>query len=256
MIAVGAGGFYFWNQSPLGPGLSESKIRGILVDAMATPTNAPGSACVNVVGVRPLPTDVYTAFLDEQDKIVQGLIKHGLITVKRVSASGDGSPPRPDEKPEDASSRMELTEKGRAYYTDGEALIGSKLVYTAKFCAPGLQVGRILDYSKPGKNPFDDNPNAVSAVKFEWRLDRATADWAADPAFIPRYPGFPRSKSRTSGRPGTSCWNGKTACGVWGTGPIRSAGRPADARKERRRIPGYPADDSAGILPAGASPAS
>lgn len=191
VIAVGAGGFYFWNQSPLGPGLSESKIRGILVDAMATPTNAPGSACVNVVGVRPLPTDVYTAFLDEQDKIVQGLIKHGLITVKRVSASGDGSPPRPDEKPEDASSRMELTEKGRAYYTDGEALIGSKLVYTAKFCAPGLQVGRILDYSKPGKNPFDDNPNAVSAVKFEWRLDRATADWAADPAFYPQISGFP-----------------------------------------------------------------
>ncbi len=72
VIAVGASGFYFWNQSSLGPGLSESKIRGILVDAMATPTNAPGSACVNVVGVRPLPTDVYTAFLDEQDKIVQG----------------------------------------------------------------------------------------------------------------------------------------------------------------------------------------
>jgi len=147
-----------------------------------------------VVGVRPLPTDVYTDFLQQQDKIVQGLIKHQLITVKRVSANGDGSPPKPDENPEDATSHMELTEKGRAYYTDGEARIGSKLLYTAKFCAPGLQVGKILDYSKPGKNPFDDNPNAVSAVKFEWRLDRATADWAADPVFYPHITGFP-SKS-------------------------------------------------------------
>ncbi|MFF7400034.1 hypothetical protein ACFZAI_26530 [Achromobacter sp. NPDC008082] len=108
-----------------------------------------------------MPTDVYTDFLQQQDKIVQGLIKHQLITVKRVSANGDGSPPKPDENPEDATSHMELTEKGRAYYTDGEARIGSKLLYTAKFCAPGLQVGKILDYSKPGKNPFDDNPNAV-----------------------------------------------------------------------------------------------
>ncbi|MGB3435547.1 hypothetical protein [Achromobacter sp.] len=190
IVAAGAG-FYAWKESPLGPGLTEDKIRKILITAMATPTNAPGSACVNVVGVRPLPTDVYTAFLDEQDKIVQGLIKHQLITVKRVSASGDGSAPQPGENPEDASSRMELTEKGRAYYTDGEARIGSNRVYTAKFCAPGLQVGKILDYSKPGKNPFDDNPNAVSAVKFEWRLDRATADWAADPAFYPQISGFP-----------------------------------------------------------------
>ncbi|OAE56776.1 hypothetical protein A7J67_09085 [Achromobacter xylosoxidans] len=189
-IAAGAA-VYAWNESPLGPGLTESKIHKILVDAMATPTNAPGSACVNVVGVRPLPTDVYTVFLQEQDKIVQGLIKHQLITVKRVSADGDGSPPKPGENPEDATSHMTLTEKGRAYYTDGEAHIGSKVLYTAKFCAPGLQVGKILDYTKPGKNPFDDNPNAVSAVKFEWRLDRATADWAADPAFHPHISGFP-----------------------------------------------------------------
>ncbi|PTX06728.1 hypothetical protein DBL07_06590 [Achromobacter mucicolens] len=189
-IAAGAA-VYAWNESPLGPGLTESKIHKILVDAMATPTNAPGSACVNVVGVRPLPTDVYTVFLQEQDKIVQGLIKHQLITVKRVSADGDGSPPKPGENPEDATSHMTLTEKGRAYYTDGEAHIGSKVLYTAKFCAPGLQVGKILDYTKPGKNPFDDNPNAVSAVKFEWRLDRATADWAADPAFYPQISGFP-----------------------------------------------------------------
>jgi len=27
-------------------------------------------------------------------------------------------------------------------------------------------------------------------VKFEWRLDRATADWAADPAFRPYLSGF------------------------------------------------------------------
>lgn len=191
LVIVGAAGFYFWTESPLGPGLTEGKIRKILVDAMATPTNAPGSACVDVVGVRPLPTDVHTVFLEDQDKIVQALIKHQLITVKRVSASGDGSPPQPGENPEDATSRMELTEKGRAFYTDGEARIGANLVYTAKFCAPGLQVGKILDYSKPAKNPFDDNPNTVSAVKFEWRLDRATADWAADPAFYPRLSGFP-----------------------------------------------------------------
>jgi len=158
LAIVAAVGFYAWKESPLGPGLTESKIHNILVDAMATPTNAPGSACVNVVGVRPLPTDVYTVFLQEQDKIVQALIKHELITVKRVSADGDGSPPKPDEDPDDATSHMALTEKGRAYYTDGQALFGSKLLYTAKFCAPGLQVGRILNYTKPGKNPFDKTP--------------------------------------------------------------------------------------------------
>jgi len=38
---------------------------------------------------------------------------------------------------------MELTDKGRPYYTDGEARLSSKLVYTAKFCAPGLQIGKI-----------------------------------------------------------------------------------------------------------------
>ncbi|AUA57465.1 Uncharacterised protein [Achromobacter spanius] len=191
-LAIAAvAGFYAWNETPLGPGLTERKIHKILVAAMATPTNAPGSACVKVVGVRPLPANVYTTFLEQQDKIVQGLIKHQLITVKRISANGDGSPPKPDEDPEEATSRMELTEKGRAYYAESETLIGSDMYYSAKFCAPGLQVGKILDYSKPGKNPFDDNPNAVSAVHFEWRLDRATADWAADPVFYPQINAFP-----------------------------------------------------------------
>ncbi|MGE8565618.1 hypothetical protein D3C85_333930 [compost metagenome] len=216
LAIAAAAGFYAWNESLMGPGLTESKIHKILVDAMATPTNAPDGACVKVVGVRPLPTDVYTDILQQQDKIVQGLIRHELITVKRVSANGDGSPPKPDEKPEDATSRMELTEKGRAYYTDGETLIGSKLFYNATFCAPGLQVGKILDYSKPGKNPFDDNPNAVSAVKFEWRLDRATADWAADPVFYPQINGFP-SKSQPDE------WHNRHIMlerkdGVWGLG--------------------------------------
>lgn len=67
----------------------------------------------------------------------------------------------------------------------GAARIGSDVVYTAKFCAPGLQAGKHLTHSKPLKNPFDDNPDAVSAVKFEWRPERATADWAADPVFHP-----------------------------------------------------------------------
>ncbi|MCY1373215.1 hypothetical protein D9M69_604750 [compost metagenome] len=31
----------------------------------------------------------------------------------------------------------------------------------------------------------------MSAAKFEWRLDRATAGWAADPAFQPQIWGFP-----------------------------------------------------------------
>ncbi len=190
LAIAGAAGFYAWWQSPLGPGLTEGKIRKLLVEATAQPALAPVGACVNVVGVRPLPTDVYTAFLDSQDRIVQGLIKHQLVTVKRVSANGDGGPPQADEDPDDASSRMELTDKGRPYYTDGEARLGSKLVYTAKFCAPGLQIGKILTHTKPLKNPFDDNPNLVSAVKFEWRLDRSTADWATDPAFRPYLSGF------------------------------------------------------------------
>lgn len=190
-LAAGAVGFYFWKESPLGPGLSESKVRKILVEAMATPTNAPDSACVSILGVRPLPSDVYNVFLEDQDKIVQGLVKHQLITVTPIEPDGQGASSKQAQDPEDAASRVVLTDKGKAFYTDGEARVGRNLVYTAKFCAPGLQIGKILTYTKPAKNPFDDNPNDVSAVKFEWRLDRATAGWAADPVFHPWISGFP-----------------------------------------------------------------
>ncbi|ALM82840.1 hypothetical protein [Bordetella sp. N] len=189
-VAIGARYFLF------GENFSKNKADSIIEAALADPQYAPSGSCVNLLGAE-LPGNITIELLEDQQKLVDALVKAGLITVDLNAGSGkmkikspDWSPNGPD-KP---LGHVELTPLGRQFYDYQEyerrsSGNGETLVMTNRFCAR-LTYGGVQKFTPPAKNPFDENPNEVSWVNFTWKFDDAATPWLAVPDLRRRMFGY------------------------------------------------------------------
>ncbi|WMY75599.1 hypothetical protein RHD99_06535 [Buttiauxella selenatireducens] len=214
--------------------LDETKINNIIQGFLVDLNNVPSNACITLPGFgHKLPAYVKTSVLQtaggEMRKDIDSLIKNKLMTVKINAKKGSLYPEDPDyiKGEEFPLSYIELTPEGEKFlrHDKSKPIIsksGNKIVFlTNSFCAYVLY-GGMEKFTKPTKNPFDNNPHKVSWVNFLWKPDLSKTPWLADEVLmdaLPYYPeDYPKHNSKKENWARIGMMLEQSDDGVWGAG--------------------------------------
>lgn len=214
--------------------LDEKQINNIVQGFLLDLKNVPDSACITLPGFGPkLPGYVKTSVLQtargEMRKDIASLIENKLMTIKVDAKKGALYPEDPDyiEGEEYSLSYIELTPEGKKFlrHEASKPYIsksGNKMVFmTNRFCAH-VVYGGMEKFTKPTKNPFDNNPHQVSWVNFLWKPDLSKTPWLADEVLmdaLPYYPeDYPKHNSKKENWARIGMMLEQSDDGVWGAG--------------------------------------